>query len=55
MGRPKITVTNVGKDGKIADGKWHVRIHNKWRTFTEAEWKNGGIQWMNSQLGARGE
>lgn len=50
MSRPKITVTNVGKDGKVSDSKWFVRVGEKWRTFDQAGWVAGGVEWINSQV-----
>lgn len=53
MSRPKITITNVDKQGRVTDSGWHVRVGNKWTTFTEQAWAKGGIAWLNSQLKLR--
>lgn len=49
MNRPKVTVTNVGKNGQVGS-EWHVKINSKWKTFTEAAWKASGIKYINEQL-----
>lgn len=50
MARPKIAVTNYDKAGRVTDGKWHVRIGNTWTVFSEADWQDHGIAWINEQL-----
>lgn len=49
MSRPPITITNRDRNGKVT-GSWHVRIGNRWRTFTQKAWENGGVKYINDQL-----
>lgn len=50
MARPKVTITNADKNGKVSDS-WYVRVGNaKWKSFSQAEWVKGGIQYLNDML-----
>lgn len=50
MTRPKIMITNFDKHGKVTDGAWHIRIGNRWRTFTAKSWATSGLKYINDQL-----
>lgn len=50
--RDQVTITNVNKFGKVTNG-WYVRIGKRWRIFSEQDWAKGGLEWINSQLGAK--
>lgn len=52
--RPKVLITNADRQGKVTDG-WFVRIGKESRRFTEAEWVQGGIQWVNDLLRLGGD
>lgn len=50
--RPPITITNKDKHGKVTNPtRWFVRVGAKSRTFSQAQWIQGGIAWINEQLG----
>lgn len=52
--RPPTTITNRDKNGKVTNPtRWFVRIGNKSRTFSEAQWITDGIAWVNEQFGGK--
>jgi hypothetical protein len=49
--RLPITVTNVDpKTGKVINA-WCVKVGKRSRTFGRKAWADGGLSWINSQLG----
>lgn len=50
--RVPITITNVNKFNKVTN-KWYVRIGKKWRVFGQRDWENGGVDWINAELGGK--
>lgn len=55
MAQP-VTITNVGRDKKVHDDKWFVRVGShsdgkpRWKTFTRQEWERLGVSWVSDQL-----
>lgn len=47
--RAPVLIKNTNKFGKVTN-KWYVRIGKEWKLFSQKEWENGGIAWVQKQL-----
>lgn len=54
MNRPKILITNASRDGKVYEpAAWYARVGKAAKKFSQAEWEQGGIQWINDTLAGK--
>ena len=47
--RPQVLIKNTNKFGKVTN-KWYVRIGKEWKLFSQKEWENGGLAWVQKQI-----
>lgn len=47
--RQPVLIKNTNKFGKVTN-KWFVRVGKEWKLFSQKEWEDGGLAWLNARL-----